>query len=246
MSAITPGLSVIVDASGNPLAGTFGAPLPTTNIAGTSTGSSSGLCMGGLSSTTQRLTPLMLDATGSLIVRQALTTTMACFPTTQVGTGSTAGKSMMSFWNGSSSVVMRFLAFTATCPPQVNTSGTLLGLTGSTTSYTQVMMGVYRITGHSGGTLGTLISHDPADDSMVDPLVTARVGATVTGEMGAPICVWDAAYNSRLAIGGRPDQNLKVWTMPPGSGLHIKCLTTLGGTNSVNFYLGAIMAQNIA
>lgn len=236
--------SLLVDAAGNPCAGTFGSTLPTSNIAGVTTGQSAGLCMGGLQAGTNKLSPLMLDATGALVIRQALAITMGVFPPLVQGTGTAAGRSMMSFWNGSQTNTLRFLAFTATCPPQVNTSGTLLGLTGTTTTYTQVMFGAYRISNHTGGAAASFVAHDPSDDALVDTAISIRLGATITGENPAPLVVWDAAYNSRLAIGGRADQNAKVWTMPPNSGLHVKCLSSLQA--NVNFYLGAVVAQNIA
>lgn len=237
-----PGLSLIVDTQGNPMAGTFGNVLPTTNIAGTTTGTSAGVCIGGLNPAS-KLTALSLDAYGSLTVRPGVCPTYSCTSLSTVATGTTAGKSMMSIVNASATNYTRVVALYAQCPPQVNTTGGLLGI-GSGTSYVQIVFGLYRITGHSGGTLLTKVAADPGDDTTLDTGITVRVGATVTGQATAPSYAWDAAYNAALPIGPRPDMCLKVCTLPPGFGLSINNVNALSA--SVAFLMTVTCSQNSA
>lgn len=234
--------SIIVDVNGNPMAGTFGAVLPTTNILGTSTGTSAGLAVGGLNPSA-KLTALAIDAYGALTIRPGVCPTHTTALPTAVATTAAAGKIMLSLFNGSATTWQRVAAIYATCPPQVNTQGGLLGI-GSGTSYVQIPFGIYRITGHSGGTAYTPVCADPSDDATLDPAFTVRTGATVTGAAANPNYVWDAAYNGGIPVGPRPDMCMKVWTMPPNSGLCLRNITALG--TSVNFLLSVTCAQNIA
>lgn len=235
-------LSLLVDASGNPLAGTFGKPLPTANIAGASTGTSAGVAVGGLNPQSL-LTPVGIDAYGALTIRPGVCPTHSSNSASPVPTGTAAGKSMLSMFNASTTTWQRVAAIIALCPPQINTSGGLLGI-GSGTSYTSIYFGIYRITGHSGGTSLTPVMADPADDSILDPGFTVRVGATVTGLASAPSYTWDAAYNGLIPVGPRPDLCMKVWTMPPGYGLVVRNLNAV--STSIGFMMNVTCAQNIA
>ena len=239
---MAPGPSLITDVSGNPLAGTFGKTLPTTNVFGENTGQSAGLAAGGIGPSGQ-LTPLTIDAYGALTIRPGVCPTWTATSTANVATGTGAGKSMLSVFNASQKNWMRIAAIFATCPPQINTQGGLLGI-GSGTSYMQVPFGVFRMAGHAGGTLLTKVAADPSDDASIDPACTVRVGATISGLAAAPNYVWDAAYNGSLPVGPRPDLCMKVWTMPPGYGFSINNLNALGGT--VGFLMSITCAQNIA
>lgn len=235
-------LALIVDARGNPLGGTFGSTLSQTNILGVATGAGAGMPVGGLDPS-QRLAPLAIDAYGALTIRPGVCATSTATSATPVATGTTAGKNMLSVFNGSATTWQRVAAIYAQCPPQINTQGGLLGI-GSGTSYTQILFGLYRITGHSGGTPLTPVCADPADDAGLDANYSVRVGATVTGIAASPNFVWDAAYNGGMAIGPRPDLCMKVWTMPPNSGLVIRNTTAIGTT--VGFVMSITCAQNIA
>lgn len=193
------------------------------------------------SPTTQSFVPFQVDATGAGVVRQSLAATFAT--NAQAVTGTTAGRSIISFYNAGP-MVQRILALYAFCPPQLITSGSggLLG-SSTSTSYTQILFSAYRTTGHSGGTVATPVAHDPVDT--LDTGFSVRVnGAAVTGESATSIMAWDAAYDGTFNVAQRQDQNIKVLTIPPNSGLHVKCLTAL--SSSVTFLLRIVSAQNTA
>lgn len=237
------GPAIIVDQLGNPISGTFGKVLPTTNIAGTATGTSAGVPIGGLNPSSL-LTPLAIDPYGSLTVRPGVCPTFSAVTTSLVSTGITSGKSMLSIMNASVTNWCRVVAVYAQCPPQVNTTSGLLGI-GSGTSYTQIIFGVYRMTGHSGGTLLTKVAADPTDDAALDANITIRTGATITGQASAPMGAWDASYDAAVPIGPRADMCLKVWTLPPGGyGLTITNVNTL--STAISFLMTATCSQNIA
>jgi len=231
-------LSLLVDAQGNPCSGTFGSPLPTTNIAGASTGKSAGLPIGGLSPS-GNLIPLSLDATGAVKTQNTAMMTVIATSQSTVVTGTAAGRVMISAYNASATTWQRVVGIFAQCPPQVNTSG---GLLGTSTSYLQVPFGVYRITGHSGGTLLVPEPLDPSDDAGQDPAYTVRTGSTVTGRAAAATLIWDAAYNGTSNIGGRPDITAKQWTMPPGYGIAV--VLTQAISISVPFFMSITTTQS--
>lgn len=186
-------------------------------------------------------TPFQVDATGAGVVRQALAPTFSASATATTGTS--AGKSIISFFNAGP-MTQRLMALFTMCPPQLVTSGSSGLLGGSTsTNYTQIGFATYRTTGHSGGTLAVPVAHDPADT--LDTGLTVRVnGATVTGEGANSLGTWDAAYDAEYNPVARIDQNIKALTMPPGTGIHVKCISAL--SSSVLFYLRCITAQNVA
>jgi hypothetical protein len=151
---------------------------------------------------------------------------------------------MLSIVNNSATTWARLVWFIAQCPPQANTTGGLLGI-GSGTSYTQIPFGLYRISGHTGGTALAKVSADPTDDNTLDADCTVRIGATITGKAANPSYVWDAAYNGSVPMGPRPDMCVKVHTIPPGgNGLGIFCQNAL--STSVGFLLMATCSQNSA
>ena len=228
--------SIQSDTSGNLAVGPFGQPLVS------ATGAMAGLSIGGINPA-GRLSPLPIDAYGSVTMRPGVCPTHSSNSVSPVVTGTTAGKNMMSMFNASTTTWQRVAAIIALCPPQINTSGGLLGI-GSGTSYTPIYFGIYRITGHSGGTSLTPVCADPADDASLDPGFTVRTGATVTGIAAAPNYTWDAAYNGLIPVGPRPDLCMKVWTMPPGSGLVVRNMSAL--STSIGFMMNVTCAQNIA
>lgn len=232
--------SFLVDQAGNPCAGTFGAPLPTSNILGASTGVSAGIPLGGLNPA-GNLTPFAVDPSGSLTTRPAQLLTHATSSVGVVGTGTGAGKNMLTVLNGSTTVTQRIVALFASCPPQVNTQGGLLGI-GSGTSYTPIIFGTYRITGHSGGTVLSPMAPDPADDGGIDANFSVRAGSTVTGLSAGPTFAWDAAYNGALPIAGRLDAMAKLITLPPGVGLCVRNMYALG--TNVSFLLNVVCVQS--
>jgi len=231
-------LSLLVDASGNPCAGTFGSALPTANIAGASTGKSAGLPIGGLAPSGQ-LTALAVDADGAVITHNGASLTAIATSQSTVATGTASGKVMISAFNASATSWMRLIGIFMECPPQVNTSG---GLLGTSTSYMQVPFGIYRITGHTGGTLLTPMCLDPSDDASLDGAYTVRTGATVTGKAANASLIWDAAYDGSANIGTRPDLSAKLWTMPPGYGLAVILTQSLAG--SVPFFVSMTCTQS--
>jgi hypothetical protein len=189
--------------------------------------------------TNSRFTPFQVDATGAGITRNMLAPTIAYSPTVQVGTGTTAGKNMMSVFNASTTLYQRVLGFYAMCPPQAAVSG---GLLQTNTSYTTVGFGVFKITGHSGGTLVAGALHDTRDT--YDTAFTCRTASTVTGISTACLYAFDAAYSSVRGYGQREDVGSKIWTMAPGEGITFQSLTAL--SSSVNFYLRVVCSQNTA
>lgn len=228
--------SILSDVAGNLAVGTFGSPTTTVG------GKPAGISIGGTNQA-GNLTPLAIDAYGSLTIRPGVCPTWTASSVTTVATGTTAGKNMLSIFNGSATTYQRIAGLYAQCPPQVNTQAGLLGI-GSGTSYTQVIFGIYRITGHSGGTLLTPVTADPGDDGTLDAACTVRISSTVTGVAASPSFCWDAAYNGAMAVGPRPDLCMKVLTMPPGSGLVVRMPTAL--STSVGFLMTITCAQNIA
>lgn len=234
--------SLLVDQAGNPCAGTFGAPLPTSNILGTSTGVSAGVPLGGINPQGV-LTPLAVDAAGSITTRPAQALTHATSSVGVVGTGTSAGKNMLTIMNASTTTTQRIVALFASCPPQVNTQGGLLGI-GSGTSYTPIIFGTYRMTGHSGGTLLAPMTSDPADDGLIDPGVSVRAGSTATGVSAAPTFAWDAAYNGAMPIAARLDGSAKLITLPPGAGLCVRNMYALG--TNVSFLLNVVCVQSVS
>lgn len=180
--------------------------------------------------------PFQVDPTGAGVVRQALAATFEV--NGSVGTGTAANRSMVSLVN-TGNMVHRIMGLYAMCPPQQVTSG---GLLATSTTYTQVLMGVYRITGHTGGAVANITSHDPADT--IDPGLTARFGATVQGETPAALMVWDAAYNGTFNAAVRQDQNVKLIAIPPGTGIHVKLPVAPGG--NVTFVMRLVTSQNVA
>lgn len=195
----------------------------------------------GWSQTNNAPTPFLLDPTGATVVRNALATTCTFAPTAQVNTGASAGKSMLSIYNGSSSLYFRVSALFMMCPPQAAVSG---GLLGTSTTYTTVGMAVYRTTGaHTAGTVVAPGNHDtrtPTDASIV-----CRTGATVANQQAAALRVMDAAYSSTYPYLTRSDAGMQLATFGPGEGMNIAVLSAVGGSG-VNFYVTAIIAQNTA
>jgi hypothetical protein len=243
--ATTPNAQIPrVDASGFQYAvalSATGVPMPVAvNAAGSATGSFGTISLGWDASTSS-WRPYAIDATGAAITRNALAITSTFAPTAQVNTGSSSGKSMFSIYNGSTSMVLRLLSAYLMCPPQQAVSG---GLLSTTTSYTTVGMSIQRFSGaHTGGTLVAGVSHDSRDT--LDTGVTCRTGATISGLSAASLRVFDAAYSSIVGYGHREDVGVKVWTMQPGEGLSCQVLSAVGGSG-INFYITAVVAQNVA
>lgn len=230
--------SIPSDALGNLAVGAFGS-----TQAIVSGSRPSGVVIGGLNGSNV-VTPLSFDSYGSLTVRPGVCPTWTASSVSTVSTTVSSGKSMMSIVNNSSTTWARIAGLYAMCPPQSNTTSGLLGI-GSGTSYTQVIFGMYRITGHSGGTLLTKVAADPSDDSTLDASCTVRVGATVTGAATSPSYCWDAAYDGSKPVGPRPDICMKVWTLPPGGyGLTVTNINAL--STAVGFLMTVTCAQNIA
>lgn len=236
------GPNVILDARGVPVGAPVGSPPPLVDAAGNKVAAATSVPISGLNAN-GNLQMFALDATGALTVRNALAPTWTFCSNAAVSTTTTAGRSMLSIYNASTTNYQRVVSLFANCPPQLGQSGTLLG--SSSTSYQTIFFGAYRITGHTGGTLLTGVAHDALDDAALDVGVcTVRYGATVSGEGAASLYQWDAAYNGRQPVGTRADIGARVWTLPPTSGLHFKCLTTL--STAVGFLMTATLAQNIA
>jgi hypothetical protein len=232
-----PGLATVVDANGNLLASTVGQAPPTTHVVGAATSQVAAALVSGLAPS-GKLAALATDAGGNLLTRSAASVT-ASVSTPAAVSANTAGKSMLSVFNGSTTNTVRIHAVWALCPPQMNTSGGLLGI-GSGTTYTSIFFSARRISAHTGGTLLTPVAHDPGDDALLDTAVSVRTGATVTTSTAAATLVWDAAYNGSAPIGQPVDAAMKAWTLPPGTGMTI---TSIAAVNA-NFLMAAALTQS--
>jgi hypothetical protein len=235
-----PGLSTIVDAAGNFIACTIGQVPPTTNAVGASTTTQAAILQAGLDPN-GKVQPINIDASGGLVTRPMNVPTIAYSPASAVSTGASSGKSMMSVYNASTTMYQRILGFEAMCPPQAGVSG---GLFSTSSTYTTVAMTACRFTGaHTAGTVITGVVHDSRDASTYDANLTCRVGATIPATQTAPLYTFDAANSATAAYGRREDVFAKVWTIGPGEGLSINCITAVGNSG-INFYLRMVLMQN--
>lgn len=233
-----PGLSTLVDSNGNYLASTVGAAPPTTNALGNTTSKVAAVLQGCIGPT-GLVVAQSCDASGASVTRSPLDVTMAFSPATQVNTGTTAGKSMLSLYNAGT-YYQRVLGFEAMCPPQAGVTG---GLLTTTSSYTTIGVGVYKMTSaHSGGTLIAGAIHDTRDT--YDSNFTCRTGATISNQAANPLYVFDAANSAINAYGRREDATAKLWTMAPNEGITFNCLSTIASPG-VNFYLRVVTTQAI-
>lgn len=177
-----------------------------------------------------RFTPLSLDPNGSTTVNRVFLTTVAYSPATQINTTANSGKSMISVLNGSTTVYQRVTSCEFMCPPQAGLSNGLL----SSSTYTTVGMGCYKMTGHSAGTVLPGALHDTR--GTIDSNLTCRTGATITGQASAPLYCFDAANSATQPYGHREDDYAQLWTLAPGEGITFQCLSSVG-TTGVNFYV---------
>ncbi|RYF51944.1 MAG: hypothetical protein EOO38_01815 [Cytophagaceae bacterium] len=189
----------------------------------------------------KRFVPFQVDPTGAGVVRNALASTCVFAPTTQISTGGTAGKSMLSVFNNTSSLYFRCSALFLMCPPQAAVSG---GLLQTSTTYTTIGMQIARFTTlHAGGTVIAPAYHDMRTPT--DAGITARTGATIANQQGSALRVMDAAYSSTYPYLTRSDAGMQLPTFGPGEGMNLAVLSALGG-NGISFYVTAIIAQNTA
>lgn len=240
MSSLIPGISVLVDPSGNYGTQTVGAVPATTNASGATTSTYSGVLATGLGPT-GLVTPVTVDAVGGLQTRNVLVPTMTFAPINVINTTASSGKSMISVYNASAATMyQRVIGFWAMCPPQAGTSSGLFG----TSSYTTVGMAAFVFTtAHTGGTVIAGANHD-ARDAYDTTNFTCRTGATIAGQASSALCVFDAAYSSIYGYAQRQDMAAKLWVIPPSSGITFNCLSSVG-SSGVNFYLRLMTVQNV-
>lgn len=162
-------------------------------------------------------------------VRSAVPTTdLATFTVLSLSTASANNKSLISLTNATGTAVNIKIRSIRV----INTQNT--AVTGVIAD-----LNVYRCTSHSGGTLLTSLTMDTAD--VLDSNVTARTGATITGEAANPILHLDLSTDE-WGVGTLDTESLdhalqsllffyehkspaKPLTLRANEGLTLKCIT---------------------
>ena len=164
---------------------------------------------------------MSIDMTGALNVHPK---SKATFNLIQTSVTCAAGKSLFSFYNGGS-MVIRVQRIWVYSPPQ-NTSGSLLGSSGTT--YYPLIAEMRRISGHVKGTSTATPSISTSDTAdTFDANCTAYSNATLTGAAAAAYHRQDVltTTTSGQAFWGRSDANAKVLVIRPGEGFSVTCIS---------------------
>jgi hypothetical protein len=197
------------------------------------------LCMARVDLPTSQYYPHTLDGTLAL---NAHLKSKQTFHAVSVGVATvTSGtKSMISLLNGSTAMIVRVQEIWCYTPPTSSTSGSLLGLGGTTTTYTPMIFELRRMTAQTT-TGATAITPTLADsqDTLTSGIVVYSA-ATITAQATAPYYRFDANYNGGGSWYRRGDPNEKTLVLRPGEGMTVNSLYT--GT-SVSFDMSIVFTQ---
>jgi hypothetical protein len=186
--------------------------------------------------------PLTLDPLGALNVHEkSKPTARYIVPTTS---GGASGTSIFSLVNGSAGSVIRIQQVNIQTPYTYTTGGTVLGLSSPTNQSVVMLHEMRRISGHTKGTAGTIVSYGMADTAdTMDAAIIAYSNATVSGAAAAAFHRADANSPSGLPWYVRGDPNQKTFLLRAGEGVSINTVTN---TSNYKFDLEVIVTASPA